>query len=155
VSIAVPATVVALVIYWIVLMPNLRFLFIESEPWIKLVLALVGMGLAIYFFVRWRTWPALLFLVGSVPVVLFNISMCGWMWRMEHGGTEPGSFPVLAFLFPSDTNSDYSVMNPILHYIGFLTLCLPVAFFWYLFRVIDRHLTKRWSEPPTGEKTSA
>jgi len=111
------------------------------SPWPKLVLALIEMGFTIYLFKRWRDWPALLFLIGSIPVLLVNISMCGWYWRMNHEGMEPGSFPVLAFLFPSDTNMDYSVMNPILHYIFFLTLCLPVAFFRYFFRVIDHYLT--------------
>src|SRR5437660_1415407 len=82
-NIALLATIVALVIYWMVFMPWLHFFPIRSEPWIKLVIALIAMGLAIYLFARWRTWPALLFLVGSIPVVLVNISMGGWGWRMQ------------------------------------------------------------------------
>ena len=136
-------------------MPQLRFLFIHSESWIKLVVALVGMGLAIYLFARWRTWPALLFLVGSIPVVLVNISMCGWEWRMEryYSTDPPVDDPWLASLFPSD--NEPSFVHRFLSYTGFLTLCLPIAFFWYFFRVIDRHLTRRSSQPLAGEKISS
>jgi hypothetical protein len=149
VSIALLATFVALVIYWIVFMPWLHFPLIRSEPRVKLIVALVGMVLAIYFFARWRTWPALLFLVGSIPAVLVNISMRGWEWRMNRGDS-----PQLALLFPSD--NEHSPVNTILHYLVYFSLvCLPIAFFWYFFRVADRHLTKRCSEPLTGEKVSA
>ena len=154
VSIALLATIVALVIYWIVFMPW-EHLFIRSESWVKLVVALVGMALAIYLFARWRTWPTLLFLVGSFPVVLVNISMCGWKWRMQriYGPSPIGDSALLVFLFPSD--NEHSPVNAILQYSIFLsTACLPIAFFWYFFRLFDRHLTMRSRQPLTGAKIS-
>src|SRR5438132_2615863 len=126
-NIALLATIVALVIYWMVFMPWLHFFPIRSEPWIKLVIALIAMGLAIYFFARWRTWPALLFLVGSIPVVLVNISMCGWEWRMNriYGPNPHGDSSQLALLFPSD--NEHSPVNAILHYLFYFSMvCLPI-----------------------------
>jgi hypothetical protein len=145
VGIALPATIVALAIYWIALMPNVHVLFIQSEPWIKLAVAVTAIGLAIYFFARRRTWPALLFLIGSIPAVLLNISMVGWEWRMQryYSTDPPVDDPRLASLFPGE--NEHSIVNSILFYILFLTLCVPVAFFWYFFTLIHRHLTKRWS----------
>src|ERR1700736_6022174 len=75
-SIALLATVVAVPIYWIVFMP---WLLPALSPWAKLVLALIEVAFDIYLFMRWRSWPALLLLIGSIPVLLVNISMCGWL----------------------------------------------------------------------------
>jgi|SRR5690349_20346998 hypothetical protein len=146
ISIACLTTVVMLAIYWLVLMPWLHLLPIRSEPWLKLILAFIVLGIAIYLFARWRSWPALLFLLGSIPMFLVNVDFVGWLWRMDHGGDEPGTLPVLALLFPSD--NEQSPVNAILHYlIYFSMVCLPIAFFWFFFRLIDRHLTKRSSQP--------
>ena len=140
VGIALVGTIVALVIYWIVFMPNLHVPGISESA--KLVLALVEVAVAIYLFIR-RTWPALLLLIGSIPMLLLNVSMCGWEWRMErfYSASSPADDPRLAFLFPGD--NEHSPINSILFYIFFLTLCVAVAFFWYFFRVADRQLTNR------------
>ena len=141
VSIALLATIVALVIYWFVFMPWLHLLPIPSEPWLKLAVAFVGMLLAIYFFARWRNWPTVLFLVGSIPVVLVNIDMCGWEWRMDriYGPNPRGDASQLALLFASD--SEPSPVHAVLHYLFLVTMvCLPIAFFCFFFRFIDRCL---------------
>jgi hypothetical protein len=106
VGIALPATIVGLVIYWIVFMPWLRIPGVS--PWGKLFLAVVELAAGIYLFVRWRSLPALLLLVGSIPMLLFNISYVGWNWRMQrlYGSPSLGDDPRLAFLFPSD--NEYS-----------------------------------------------
>src|ERR1700724_4689359 len=144
VSIGLVATIVALAIYWIIFMPWLPFLPPRNEPWIKLAVALIGLLLAIHFFVRWRSWPAVLLLLGSIPVVLVNISMVGWEWRMTryYSTSPPVDDPRLAFFFPSD--NEHSVINTILHYfIYFSAACLLIAFFRFFLGVFDRHLTKR------------
>ena len=149
VSIALLATIVALVIYWIAFMPWLH-LPIRNESWIKLGLAVIGMVLAIYWFARWRSWPTVLFLLGSIPVVLVNISMVGWEWRIAHdySTSPPADDRLLAMLFPSD--NEHSAINTLLYWsINFSALCLAIVFFCYFFRVFDWHLTKRWSEPLT------
>ena len=144
-SIALVATIVSLMIYWIVFMPWLHLPF-RNESWLKLAIAIIALMLATCLFARRRTWSALLFLLGSIPIVLVNIEMCGWEWRMDRESStdRPVDDPRLAFLFPSD--NEHSVINAILHYsIYFSAACLLIVFFWYFFRVIDQHLTKRWS----------
>jgi hypothetical protein len=153
-SIALLITSVGLVGYWIVFMPWLLIPGVIS-PWPKLVLALIEVALAIYFLTRWRRWPAFLLLVGSIPMLLVNISMCGWEWRMQgiYGPSPSGDSALLAFLFPSD--NEHSPVNAILHYSIFLSMvCLPIAFFWYFFRLFDRHLTMRSRQPLTRAKIS-
>jgi hypothetical protein len=139
--IALFGALVALALYWIVFMPWLHLPF-RSESWMKLVVALIGLTFAIYLSARRRSWPAVLFLLGSIPVVLVNISMVGWEWRMQRidGPNPRGDSALLVFLFPSD--NEHSPMNTILHYLFFLSdFCLPIAFSWYFFRVIARHVT--------------
>ena len=149
-SIALIGTIVALVIYWPVFMPWFHFgLLVPGEPWIKDALALIETALATYLFARWWSWPALLLLIGSIPMLLFNVSYSGWMWRMNriYGPNPHADSAQLALLFPSD--NEQSPIHRTLFYISFLQWCLPVAFFWYFFRVADRHLTKRCSQPLT------
>jgi len=143
VSIALLGTVVAVVIYWVAFMPWFHFP-IRNEYWIRLVVALAEMAIAIYLVARWRSWPALLLLAGSIPMILVNVDFVGWRWRMDryYSTSPPVDDPRLAFLFPSD--NEYSPVNAILHnLIYFSMVCLPLAFFWYFFRFIDQHLTKR------------
>jgi hypothetical protein len=139
VAIALLGAFLAIVIYWLVFMP---WYTTPGGPWVKLILAGAELVITIYLFARWRSWPALLLLVGSIPMVLVNIFFCGWLWRMNHGGWEPGVSPSLAFLFPSDNEN--SPINAILHYLIYLSiLCLPIAFFMYFFRRVDVCLTKQ------------
>ena len=143
VSIAVFGALVGIAIFWIVFMPWYPFP-IAAYGSVRLALALVEAAVAIYLFTRWRSWPSLLLLVGSIPMVLVNIDFVGWLWRMDRIDRSPslGDDSRLALLFPSD--NEVSPVNAILHYlIYFSMVCLPIAFFWYFFRVIDRHLTKR------------
>ena len=134
ISVALLGTILAIPIYMVVFMPNFR---IPGEsPWPTLALGLVQLTIAMYLFTRWRSWPAFLLLIGSIPIVLLNISSCGFFWRIGHGAS-----PRLALFFPSDQED--SPIKPILFYIDFLLLCLPLAFFWYFVRVADRHLTNR------------
>jgi hypothetical protein len=138
--IALFGTFVALVVYWLVFMPWFPFPT-PSSPWIKLILAIVGLLIAMYLFRRWRSWPAVLFLVASIPVVLVNISMVGWLWRMQstEGPNPREDSALLVLLFPSD--NEHSPMNTILRYLFYLSdVCLPIAFFWCLLRVIDRRI---------------
>ena len=138
-GIALLGTFFAFVIYWVVFMP---WFVTPGGPWTKLIVALAEVAVAIYLFARWRSWPTLLLLVGSISMVLLNIFYCGWVWRVKHGGWEPGASPLLALLFPSD--NEHSLVNRLLFFVSFLLWCLPVAFFWYFFRVADAYLTKRW-----------
>jgi hypothetical protein len=135
-SIALVGTFFAFVIYWVVFMPWFRT---PGGPWTKLIVALAEVAVAIYLFARWQTWPALLLLIGSIPMVLLNISYCGWVWRTDHEGSQPGVFPGLALLFPS--SNEHTPINHLLSIASFLLWCLPIAFFRYFFRVADAHLT--------------
>jgi len=148
VSIGLIGAIIALVIFWIVFMPWFHFgLLVRGEPWIKQALAVIETAVAIYLFARWRSWPALLLLIGSIPMLLFNVSYSGWMWRMNriYGPNPSGDSAQLALLFPSD--NEQSPIHRVLFYISFLSLCLPGAFFWYFFRVADRYLVRRSSQP--------
>jgi len=152
VGIALTGTLFTIVLYWFIFMPWLMIPGVIS-PWPKLILAMVSLGVAVYLFMRSRSWPALLLLVGSIPVLLVNISMCGCEWRIQriYGPNPHEDSALLAFLFASD--SERSPINAILHYLIFVSMvCLPIAFFWYFFRVCDQHLTKRWSEPRTATR---
>src|SRR5438876_12230896 len=113
VSIALLGTILAIVIYWLVFMPWFHGLI---GPWTKLSLALLEIALAVYLFVRSRNWPALLLLVGSIPMVLVNIDFVGWLWRMDriYGPNPLGDSAQLALLFPGD--NEHSPVNAILGY---------------------------------------
>lgn len=140
-AIGLVGTLFALLVYWFVFMPWFHFPM-PNDQWSKLVLALLELTAAIYLFGRWRSWPALLLLVGSIPMLLLNISYCGWIWRMDYEERESGTSRHLALLFPSD--NEHSPVNTILHYLFYLSIvCLPIAFFLYFFRVADERLTKR------------
>jgi hypothetical protein len=142
VGIALLATIVAVVIYWLVFMPWFPFPT-RAYPWIKLILALIAFAMSIYFFLRWRSCSALLLLVGSIPVLLVNISFIGWIWRMDQYYSKSPSVddPWLALLFPGD--NEPSSINTILHDLVYVSmLCLPVAFFLFLFRLTDWRLPK-------------
>src|SRR4051812_30923584 len=82
VTIALPATMVGVAIFWIVFMPWFHFPT-RNDQWPKLILAFLELAIAIYFFVRSRSWPARLLLLGSIPVLLVNVSYVGWIWRMD------------------------------------------------------------------------
>ena len=143
-SIGVVATIVALAIYWMIFMPWLHLVPLRNEPWLKLAVAIIALALAIYIFARQRSWAALFFLVGSIPVVLVNVEMGGWLWRMNrvYSASPLPDDPRLAFLFPGD--DEHSPVNTVLHYLVYLSmLCLTIAFSSYISRVVDRHLTKR------------
>jgi hypothetical protein len=139
-SIALLGTIVGIAVFWIVFMPWFHFAT-ANDQWPKLGLALVELAATLYFFKRWRSWSALLLLIGSVPMVLVNVSYVGWMWRMDRYDSKspPVDDPLLAMLFPSD--NEQSAINTVLYYlIWFSMACLSIAFFWCLFKVIHRRL---------------
>jgi hypothetical protein len=112
-------------------------------PTIKLSLALVASAAAIYLFIRSRHWYAFLLFVGSIPILLVNVSFVGWIWRMDryYSKSPPVDDAWLALLFPGD--NEPSLINTILHYLVYVSmLCLPIAFFLYLLRLTDRRVTK-------------
>jgi hypothetical protein len=155
VTIAFLGTLIAVVVYWFVFMPWLPFP-IRSSPWIKLVLAMIGLIIAMYLFRRWRNWSALLVLIGSVPVLLVNISLCGWIWRMNRNYFDPSSedHHRLAWLFPGD--NEPSPVNSVLHYLFFFSeVCLPIAFFVIFFRLADAQLATRWQKNACQAATPA
>jgi hypothetical protein len=135
---ALIGTIVGLVIYWVIFMPWFHG---PIRPWMKMSMALIEIAVAAYLFVRWRGWPALLLLVGSIPMVLVNIDFVGWLWRMDrmYGPNPRRDSAELVFLFPSD--NEPSLVNAILHYlIYFSIVCLPISFFWYLLRLTDQRM---------------
>lgn len=143
VGIALLSTSIGIAIFWLVFMPWFHFPM-RNDQWSKLVLALMESAAAAYLFLGHRTWPALLLLLASVPMVLVNISYVGWMWRMDryYSKSPPADDPRLALLFPSD--NEHSVINTVLYYlIWFSMACLATAFFWSSFRFIDRGRANR------------
>ena len=144
-SIALLGTIVGITLFWFIFMPWLHFP-VRHDYWPKLVLALLELSVAIYLFKRWRSWPALLLLVGSIPMLLANISFVGWNWRMERYYSNSPSVddPWLALLFPSD--NEPSPLNTILYYLIWLSMVsLSIAFFVFLFRCLNRRGANRLS----------
>jgi hypothetical protein len=139
VGIALLGTAAGIIAFWIVFMPN--FYIPGVADWQKLVLALLELGGAIYLFTRSRGWLTLLLLVGFLPMVLANVSFVGRNWRMHryYSKSPPTDDSWLALLFPS--SNEPSAINGVLGYsIYFSLICLPVVFFWFLFKAIHRRL---------------
>ena len=129
--IALVTTLLAFAVY-IVLFHSAFDLF---GAWTQLLLITAQLAIAIYLCARFKSWPALLLLVGSIPMVLLKISYCGFVSRMDHAAH------YLAWLFPSD--QELSPIKPLLAYSQLLIFCLPVALFCVLWQGMEAHLTKR------------
>ena len=93
-SIAFAGTVVAVATYY--LLSSIAWGLPWAE-WIQLGMATALVGFSSYLFVRRKSWPSFLLLIGSIPILLLKLSFCDWVYRMGHGLRSPA----LVFLFPA------------------------------------------------------
>ena len=110
---------------------------IPGEDYTRFVAAIALLASSIYVFRRSRRWPAVLLLVGSVAVMVFETHEVIVWYLLENHLELIVQHP---WYWPTCTE------NPqILHALSYLLypmLCLPVAWFWYSFQAAHRRLTK-------------
>lgn len=118
-----------------------RFICIANIPFqfgTRLVLSAILLGIAVYLVRRRPRWPALLLLVGLVPIFVIHLHEFIIIHLVRQDFAEHHSF-----LFP--VAQENTAILTWLYYMQFLSLCAPIALFWYLLQVAQRHLTNRCS----------
>jgi hypothetical protein len=122
-------------IAFVVVFGHLR---IPGEYYTRFVVAIALLSSSIYVFRRSRRWPAVLLVVGSAAITLFEThEVITWYIFQNHIEV----IEKRPWWWPTCTE-DPRILHA-LNYLLYPTLCLPVAWFWYSFTAAHRHLTNR------------